>query len=290
MDFFSILFPTGPTETLPVQAPLFQDLELNTIFTAILQGRQEYALTDFYHMPLQQMADVQYRQQVMRDITKNSAEKLEAFTTMMRNVHHLLNESEEKEDRNYASSLRLQAINTYTAGMQDLSAALSTRELSSEGMRSLREKLTGYCQQQEFLRLRDDAKAITLAMNNIQYTLYILGNGIDVKRYKEEPELDEIVQTYFTRFVQKTVQKKYTMPDYGKQFNHVKKAILEKLAELYPEVFQRLYAFCGQTVRFLPDWLLRFEREIQFYLAFHRYMQRIKNEVLHSAIHRYRIQ
>ncbi len=276
MGFVSILFPNGPIEELSPQTPLFKDLDLEPIFDAICQERPAYDLGEFYRMPLRQAEAVHYRQPVMRDVAGGGVEALEAFAAAMQAVQQLLAEAAHESDQNTAACRRLQAISAYTAAASELQAVLSVSVLHSAGLQLFRDALADYCQQPVFANMQQEAGELSQMLADIHYTLCIAGSSIDVSRYAQEQDLDPMVSATFARFVQQPLHQNRVRPLAGKRLNHVEEAIVGQLAVLYPEVFQRLYEFCGQPLDFMPAWLLHFQREIEFYLAFYHYMQGMK--------------
>jgi len=58
--------------------------------------------------------------------------------------------------------------------------------------------------------------------------------------------------------------------------NHVEAAILDLIAQLYPEVFSSLEEFCDRHRGYLNSTIATFDREVQFYIACIDYVDRFK--------------
>jgi DNA mismatch repair ATPase MutS len=62
--------------------------------------------------------------------------------------------------------------------------------------------------------------------------------------------------------------------------NAVEGQILERVALLFPPVFDELQAFCDRNCSYLEPAIARFEREVQFYLAYLAYVARFRRRGL----------
>jgi DNA mismatch repair protein MutS len=68
--------------------------------------------------------------------------------------------------------------------------------------------------------------------------------------------------------------------------NHVEAQILELVAKLHPEAFAGLVRFCARHERYLDETVGRFDREIQFYLAYLDYIEPLRKEGLSFSLPR----
>jgi DNA mismatch repair ATPase MutS len=58
--------------------------------------------------------------------------------------------------------------------------------------------------------------------------------------------------------------------------NHVEAGILDRVAQLYPKLFSDLDTFYTRNQNYLDETLGRFDREIQFYLAYSEFIAKLK--------------
>ncbi len=58
--------------------------------------------------------------------------------------------------------------------------------------------------------------------------------------------------------------------------NHIEAAILDRVAKLNPEVFQTLETFCREHAAYVGEGVARFDREVQFYVAYLGFIGRLR--------------
>jgi DNA mismatch repair ATPase MutS len=59
--------------------------------------------------------------------------------------------------------------------------------------------------------------------------------------------------------------------------NHIQERIVELVARLYPEMFHSLLSYCETNRAFLDPVVARFDREVEFYLAYLAYIEPLKS-------------
>src|ERR1035437_8661577 len=78
----------------------------------------------------------------------------------------------------------------YCEAVTDLTNALATTNLQSQGFLGLREYLDAYAQSAEFAALVAETKKITAELASIRYRLHISGDQVRVARATDRPEAD----------------------------------------------------------------------------------------------------
>ena len=147
--------------------------------------------------------------------------------------------------------------------------------VTSGGFRSFREYLAAYAGSDRFTTLAAEARRIKEALAEVEYCLCIRSGSVRVSRYESEPDYGAVVESIFTKFRQGTAQKDRSEATDSADMNHVEAQILDQLARLFPQVFQDLTDFCTRNRAWLDETVARFDREVQFYLAYGEAVERL---------------
>ena len=273
-SFQSILFDQDGQGAEGVQEPeFFGDLNLDQILASLTAGREEYDLAPFFYRPLRDVEAVHYRHHALGDLQQEPV--LEAVHTFAEGMRRMRSHLALMEKLHYARQKQrwfLEAVVTYSRSVAGLREQLAPLELRSRGFVGLRDYVTEYEHSDEFTGLVADTKAAVEALAAVRYAVHIRGNRVRVSRYEGEPDMSEEIEEAFAKFKQSAVKNYLVKLSDWADMNHVEAQILDLVAKLHPETFSQLEQFCARHQRYLDDTIGRFDREVQFYLAYLEYI------------------
>ncbi|WIV59142.1 MutS-related protein [Amycolatopsis nalaikhensis] len=276
LPFQSILFDRPGVDVGGGEPDYFGDLNLDQVVNAVLAGREEYDLAPLYYTPLHDVATVSYRHEVLGDLGQDPIrDPIEEFTRQLRRMRERLKAGDGSRYPRQRQRWFLDAVGGYCDAVAALHERLAQAEPASRGLRGLRDHLGGYLASAAYRTLVAETRALRERLAEVKYRLHVRGPRITVSRYEGDRDYSTDVEKTFARFQQGGV-KAYllTFPDRA-GMNHVEAQVLDQVARLYPGTFR---ALAGYTVRhrdYLDPVIGRFDREVQFYLAFLAHVRRL---------------
>ena len=280
-EFRSILFPEtdeSAFQPVPSEPGFFHDLNLDQAVASITAAWREYDLTPFFWQPLQRVDTIVYRQEIMRDLESSTvAQAISAFSRDMRQMRKTLPQAEKYYFAYERERQFLSAVQVYLRAVTTLARDLAEIELCSNGMRSFADYLSTYVASSQFMTLASHAEVIDSALCSIRYYLYIHGSSVTVRLYEDDRDYSEAVETTFQKFRQGVVKDYYVKDREMTGMNHVQEQILVRLACYFPEPFEALVSFANQNTDFLDQKTSRFDREIQFYIAYLAHIRKLQD-------------
>lgn len=281
-SFQSILYKNDTTGMLKENMPdIFIDLHLDQVVDKITEGKEQYNLKPFFYSPLYDKVEIIYRQEVMKDledaVLMNS---IKSFTEAMDAMRTLLHSSEKYVYDYQKERAFLDAVVLYCKGAQDLLQSILPCSFQSEGLQSFRDYLSRYIDSQMFATLCQRAENLLADLGKIRYNILINGLTVNVQPYQSDVDYSYEVAQVFERF-QFNSSHDYTEKTVNtNDMNHVEASILKGVASLYPQEFQRLSQFPNECQDYQDGTLVRFDREVQFYISYLNYIDLIKNNGL----------
>jgi len=279
MTFHSILnlLSVGDAKAEMSEPPAyFADLNLDQIVASITAGKREYNLAPFFHVPLRSREAIEYRQGVMRDLEhKAHFDAITGFADTMRSVREHLGQAGKMHYKYQQEAWLLDAVEFYCQGVQSLLSEFRGATPSSPGLLGFLTFLDRYVASPTFQRLLNEIATLKAKLSSTRYTLLIGAGVITVSGYHDEPDYGVEIHADFEKFKQGgAADHIFKFRDF-EQMNHIEAGVLERVARLYPDIFAELDDFAGRSKIFFDPTILRFDREVQFYVAYIAHMRHI---------------
>jgi DNA mismatch repair protein MutS len=267
----SVLF-RDPETSVPadVGAPAhFRDLNLDQLVADLASSREEYALEPFLFLSLSSPEDVLYRQAVFADLeSARLRAATEAFAERMRDVRDVLAQARAMRAQLQRARLFASAAAMYCEAVESLRDDLAVASPASDGLTNVSAYLTSLVAGDNHITLHRDATHIEEALTAITYTIHLRGSRVRVSSFGGEADYSEAVRATFRKFEQADAPGRRSRFRELPEVDHVEGGILERVGQAFPDAFGALTAFFSDRQGFIDATVARFDREIQFYLAY----------------------
>ncbi|MCX7600369.1 MAG: DNA mismatch repair protein MutS [Meiothermus sp.] len=271
MSFYSILWPEQPEAIATAMPRFFPDLNLDQVALELVAGREEYDLKPLFYTPAGRLEAILYRQEVFHDLENpRFSACVQGFAQGMRAVREHLAMSQKLYYSYQKASYFLDAVGLYCQAVRRLSEGLEVLKPQAAGWQGLQEYLAGYLQSQPFTSLEEEARGLQQALDSVRYLVLIQGDRVTVRPYASEQDYSAEIEATFAKFRQGATKDYRVKFSDWPEMGHVEAQILEGVARLHPELFERLEAFAHRT-DFPDSTIAAFDREVQFYLAYLEY-------------------
>jgi hypothetical protein len=261
----------------PEPPDFFVDLNLDQVVEDLTNGRKDYDLAPFFHTPIRTMETLTRRQEVFRDLEDpHLAAGVGTFADRMRRMRRQMRQADQLRHPYQRESWFLDAVGTYCDAVQGLAGDLGQASLTSGGMRCVRDFAGAYSRDRAFTELAESARALRTRLAEVHYVLHITGGRVRVMAYEEQVDYGAQVVAVFEKFKQADAEDHRVAYRDDIAMNHVEEAVLDRVAQLFPDVFAHLDAFFDQHRDFLDPVVADFDREVQFYLAYLEFIAPLK--------------
>lgn len=284
MNFKSILFDNiGSNSNFEIHNPpeFLSDLNLDHVIDAITAGKDEYNIKPFFYNISNNVDTIKYRHSIFKDLENISILNItHVFSNKMRVIRQHLSLLTNLHYKYNREGWFLETIGMYCESIFVLYQDLSKTDINSIGFTLFLNYLSEYINSEHFTLLYSETKYIQNDLSSIQYCILINDNSISVQKYNEEIDFTATIETTFKKFKQGNVKDYRINFPMSLNMNHVEAEILNMVALLYPDIFMNLDKYCETYQTFIDDTIIRFDREIQFYLSFIEYIKPFKDSGL----------
>lgn len=268
----------GQSATQPDRS-FASDLNLDQVVADIVAEREEPDfLSDLLFTHVHDTDTVVYRQEVFRDLDDTTLfEHLQQFSEHMARVRAHLRQIETMRVLHQRRAWHLDAASIYCDAVRSVRDALRAARIESRALQHFRAYFDAYVESSEFTSLAQETQQCVEALAAIRYCVHVRGLRVDVRRYEGEDDYSAEVQEVFARFRQGAVKDYRRVYRAWPGMNRIGAQILDLVARLFPDEFTALESYCGRRTGFFSDTVRRFERELQFFLSYRGYIDRLSS-------------
>ena len=282
MPFHSILSQESDegTEKHAHEDPsVLGDLNLDQTIDAITADWKEYDLSPFYYARLKDLNAITYRQEVVRDLEDRPLlQVVKTFSERMRVMREYLAQGEKIHYYKYAMERRfLGAVEIYCEAVEGLSRELDALDIRSRGLRAFRDYLAEYVCSPAFLELLARMGKLLSDLLAAKYCLLLKNGSVTVRHYDGEGDYSIALEETFEKFRHGSGGGFHIEIRKWEGMNHIEAQIQDRVALLYPGVFGALDSFFAEHGEYLDPAIARFDREVQFYVAYLTYVGRFRS-------------
>lgn len=272
MTYYSILDPEEPGTEEISRPGFFWDLNLYQITESVQKQSPRYDIQKMYYRFPVSEACTEYRREVLGDIRKKEIyECLETFSGKMRRAAAAEGCMEAARTRLQKRAWHVSAVHRYCNAVSGLQTALSAGRCQSEGLRRLSAYLADYISQADFKKRSEEAGAIQKMLAELHLILEIEDNRIIITQGRQNGAYGKLL-------------------GYGEEaggltpflstpgMSPLEEAVFDAFRKKRPEIFDRIEAFGDRFPSFGDETILRAEQEMQYYLAYLRFEEKMKEQ------------
>ncbi len=278
-SFNSILFPPAVSAVVErqEQPQFFADLHLDYIVDAIVAGRKEYDLRPLFHTPCDNVATIRYRQDAMRELERSDiVESTVLFSGAMRRIRSNLKLHDSLYYKYNKEGTFLDTVGIYCRSVAKYAGVLNAASLTSEAFKLFRDYLNSYLRSDGFAELSSRTEAMRKELSDVHFSMQFKSGSVTVCRDETDGDYSADVLLTFEKFSHGITKKYSTVSNDYYGVGHVQAEIVDRVARLFPEVFEKLDDYCNEFIAFLDDTIVRFDREVQFYISYLQYIVRFR--------------
>ena len=256
----------------------FTDLNLDQLVDQISSSKTDYDLKSYFYEMLNDLDSINYRQEVFKDLEDaDLLNTINSFSRKMLDMRHHLQMINGLYYLYHKQGWFLEAVTEYIEAVETFASKLSTPTIQSRGLLAFREYFSHYVKLPDFNVMKNDLKEIKFRLSSIRYNVIIKSNIVRVRKYDDEIDYSKEIEDFFAKFAQGEVANYLVDLNLRGGMNHVEAQIIDCVAALFPEIFNSLNQFYEKYIDFWDENVLRFDREIQFFIAYLEYISDIRD-------------
>lgn len=265
--------------------PYFVDLAIDRILDSVLKNSEPYNLRSLFRWLPQSLDVIHYRNEVFKDLNSPLImSSVKFFCNSMLACRGHLELAKKSFNKYQAAFFSLQAMSVYVESVSNLNDALKTTPPASRGMIDFSSALQDYVSSQSFVDLRHECEAHHKALSAILYTVLLDDSSITVRPFGGEPDYNDVITKFFSRFQTDKISVPVSVSQAMVWMGNIQSRILDGVAQINPEIFASLCDFVSKLEDFIDPVLIEFERDIQFYVVWIEFTEKLKKTGLNFSI------
>jgi DNA mismatch repair protein MutS len=278
--FQSVLFPKPEDDAgqkKAAQSDFSRDLNLDQVFDGITLSKAAYDLKPLFYTRLRDIDAIRYRHEVQQDLEDPALlHSIRSFARKIVDMREYLTIAGKLHYKHQKERWFLDAVGIYGAGIVSLVQDLSSIDIKSRGLTGFRNYLQKYAASESFKSLIAAAQKLQTDLSEIAYCVIVRSGSLTVRKYEGQADYSAEIEKTFEKFEQGAVKDYKVGFNNWLEMNHIEARIVEYIVRLFPEIFGSLNEFCEKNVNYLDKTVERFDREIQFYIAYLEYCESIE--------------
>lgn len=273
MHAVSLLFLTSQAddlhEFLAHDPAFFEDLAIDRILNSVIKKYEPYNLRPFFRFVPTGQGIIDFRNDILKDLSSPELGKIVCeFREQMKNIRNQKALAEKSFNKYQSAYFSLSAVAGYCYAVKLLDSNFEQVPQKSKGLQEFKKNLNSYASSETFQKLMQQASAYHKALAEINYTVLLNEGTITVRGFEEEPDYNETIKQFFSRFASKKTIKTEEKSEFPNVWiGNVQSQILDGVARINQNIFDPLCTFIEQETDFVESALEQFERETQFYMA-----------------------
>ncbi len=278
--------PPGPDPADAGDQEFLADLRLDQVIEAVAGQRDERDLiAGLLRRRVRDTGTLEYRHEVFADFEDQRLTQVTAaFCGQMSQVRAHLRQMSGMRSSHQRGGWFLDTAGIYCDAVRSLAAGLGQASVASRAIRLFQSYLADYLDSAEFAELARDTADRKTDLAQVAYLVRVKGSRVEVSKYEGEPDYSAEIEETFERFRQGAVNDYRVSYRTWPTMNHVGERILDFVARLFSEEFGALADYCDRHAEFVDPAIARFDREVQFYLAYLAYIRPVRSAGLSFCV------
>ncbi len=281
MQFHSILFDNEvKIDSHTSDTTLLNDTNLDQIIKTVISYRKDFDIEYFFYILCDDIKTINYRQNIIKDLQRdNFYIKVDKFSQKMVKTKRYRQIIKKFDEEIYKKSWFFQMAVEYSEAILAFLDLLNKADINSTGFTLLKEYITNYIKRDIFISMQKDINILKENLAYITYDITIDGLTFKVKRYEDEEDHAKVIKKLFKKFEKNEEDEKIECHyEKNRGTNHVNAKILEFVSKLYPKAFSQLDNFYKKYNDIVDENILRFAKEVQFYISYLIYIQDLQDK------------